>query len=86
MLKYDFYRDLYLPSNETIENFVLCDLDLNFQDQTIHVIILTIKHWKMQTLLLPSDRKSDICQRMAVLQMLYIMTLTHVFEVTNFEM
>ena len=30
--------------------------------------------------------KLDICHNMAPLQMLYIMTLTHIFKVTNFEM
>ena len=40
----------------------------------------------MQTLLLPSDRKSGICNRIVPLQMLSIMTLTYIFKVTNFEM
>ena len=39
----------------------------------------------MQTLLLPSDRKSDICNRMVQLRMLS-MTLTCIFKVTKFEM
>ena len=34
MLKYNFYRSLYLPSNSNISNVVLRDLDLNFQGQT----------------------------------------------------
>ena len=59
--------------------------DLNFQGQTFQVAILN-KAGKMQTLLLPSDRKSGICQRTAPLQMLHIVTLTYIFKVTNFEM
>ena len=38
----------------------------------------------MQILLLPSDRKSDICNRMIQLRMLP-MTLTYIFKVTKFE-
>ena len=36
--------------------------------------------------ILQSDRKSCICHRMAQLRMLYIMILTYIFKVTNFEM
>ena len=39
----------------------------------------------MQTLLLPSDRKSDICNRMMPLRMLSV-TLTYIFKITKFEM
>ena len=42
--------------------------------------------WKMQTWLLPLDKKSGICHRMMPLRMLYIMTLNYIFKVTNFEM
>ena len=66
--------------------FVLRDLDLHFQGQSFKVAILTSKRWKVQTLLLPSDRKSGVCHRMKPLQMLYIMTLTYIIKVTNFEM
>ena len=41
---------------------------------------------KMHTLLLSSDTKSVICHRMALLRILYIMPLTYIFKVTNFEM
>ena len=41
---------------------------------------------KMQTLLLPSDRKSGICNRMVPLRMLSIMTLSYIFKVTKFDM
>ena len=41
---------------------------------------------KMQTLLLPSARKSCICHRMAPLGMLHIVTLIYIFKVTNSEM
>ena len=40
----------------------------------------------MQTLLVPSDRKSGICNRMVPLRMLSIMTLSYIFKVTKFEM
>ena len=39
----------------------------------------------MQTLLLLSDWKSGICHRKAPLRMLYVMTLTYIFKVKNFE-
>ena len=35
---------------------------------------------------LSSDRKSGICHRMALLRLMYIMTLTHIFRVMHFEM
>ena len=41
---------------------------------------------KMQTLLLLSDRKSGVCNRMVPVRMLSIMTLTYIFKVTKFEM
>ena len=85
MLMYDFHRG-YLPSNATIANAVLHNLDLHFQGHTFHVAILTRKRCKMKTLLLPSDRKSDISHRMAPLRMLYILTLTYIFKVTNAKM
>ena len=67
-------------------NVVLCNFDLYFQDQTSQVAILTSKGWKMQTLILPKDKKSGIYHRMAPLRMLYIITLTYIFKVTNSEM
>ena len=85
MLTYDFYRGWYLPSNGTIST-VLFDLDLNFHGQTVEVAIWTSKCSKMLTLLLTSDRKSDICHRMTPLRMLSVITLTYIFNVTNFEM
>ena len=39
---------------------------------------------RVQTLLLPFDRKSRIYHRMAPLRMLYIMTLTYIFNIMNF--
>ena len=54
-----------------------------------HIINLRMsrKWWEMeQTLLQLSDRKSCIFYRMAPLLMLYIMILTNVFKVTDFEM
>ena len=45
------------------------------------------KPWEIkQTLLLSLHRKSGICHRMAPLRMLYVMILTYIFIVTNFEM
>ena len=35
---YDFYTSRYLPSNGTIVNIGLCDLDLNFQGRTFLVM------------------------------------------------
>ena len=66
--------------------FLPRDLYLNFQCQTFQVGILTSIGWKMQTLLLVSDRKSGICHWMVPLGMLYIITLTYIFKVTNFDM
>ena len=51
IIMYDIYRGSYLPSNGTIANVTLHDLDLNFQVQTFQVAILISKGWKMQTLL-----------------------------------
>ena len=42
-------------------NVVFNDINLNFQGQTFQVSILISMDWKMQTLVLPSDRKSGIC-------------------------
>ena len=38
-----------------------------------------------QTLLLPTNKKSCICNQIAPLWMLYIMTLTYIFKVTNLK-
>ena len=86
MLKYDFYKGWYLPSNGTNANVVLRNLDLNCEGNTFQVTVLPSKRWKMQTLLLPSDRKSGICHRMTHLRMLHVMTLTYIFNITNVEM
>ena len=85
MLKCDFDRSCYLPSNGTIGNFVLRELDLNFQGQTFRVAILTSKRWTMQSLLLTSNRKSGICHRAAPLRMLYVVTLTNIFKGHEFS-
>ena len=39
-----------LPSNGTIASVVLCDLVLNFKDQTFQVAILTSKCWKFASI------------------------------------
>ena len=44
MFRDDFYTGCYLPSNGTIVNFVLHDLDLHFQDQTFSCNALVIKY------------------------------------------
>ena len=53
MVKYDFYRGLYLPSNRTIVNVVLHDLDLHFQCQTFSCYALAIK--KCRQHMFPAD-------------------------------
>ena len=67
-------------------NVVVNDLDLNFQGQICQMAVETSIGWKMQTLLFPSDRQSCICQHMAQLQMLYVMTLTNIFKFAKFAM
>ena len=79
------YQGWYLPTKETIANVVLHDIYLNFQVQTFQVAILTSKPYKIQTLLMPSARKSGVCHLLELLQILYIMTLTYIFKFTNFE-
>ena len=73
-------------SNSASLVLLLLDLDLNFQGQsfgTFLVLWISRKRWEIeQTLLLPSDRKLDICHWMVPLQMLYIMTLTYIIKVT----
>ena len=64
---------------------VLRDLDLNFQGKTFEMVILTGKRWKLQILLFPSDSNAGICHRVAPLRVLYIITLTYIFKVTNYE-
>ena len=76
--KLTLYRGWYLPSNGTIMNIVICDIDLSFIGQTFQAAILTNKGWKIQTLLLPSDKMSGICHWLAPLWMLFIMTLIYI--------
>ena len=61
MLKCYVDRGWYLASNRTIASIVLHDINLYFQGQTFQVFLFTSKCWKIQTLLLPLDRKSGIC-------------------------
>ena len=84
MLIYDIYSR-YSPSNEIITNVVLRDLDLNFQGVTFQVPIFD-KVQDEKNSLLSSDNKSCICEQMAPLRMLYIMTLVYSFKVTRCEM
>ena len=64
-------------------------LHFHFQGQSFCILLdlrKSHKWWEIeQILLLQSDRKSDICQRVTSLQMLYIRTLTYIFKVMNFE-
>ena len=46
MLKCDFYRGWYSPSNVTIANVLLRDLDLNFQGHKFETII-SRKRWEL---------------------------------------
>ena len=46
MLKYDFYRGWYLPSNGTIAEVVLHELDLNFQGDKFEALIYQ-KQWEL---------------------------------------
>ena len=50
MFKNDFYKGWYLPSNETVANFVLRDLDLNFQEQNFQFAILASKGLTIQNI------------------------------------
>ena len=77
-------RGWYSPSNSITANVVLNDLDLHFQRQTFQLAILTMIGWKMQTLLLLSNRKPGICYRMKPLRTLYIMKLIYILNVTDF--
>ena len=70
--------------------FYSLTLTFIFKGQSFGIFLLLRISRKLgeieQTLLLPLDRKSCICHRMAPLQMLYIMTITYIFKVTKFEM
>ena len=48
MLKYDFYSGWYSPSNGTIANVVLCDLDLHFQGKTFSYYAFALKKLQRQ--------------------------------------
>ena len=74
----------YLASKGMIVNAVLHDLDLNCQSQTFQWLFWTSKRWQCKNLLLPADRVSGICFRMAPLLLLYILILTYIFKVNNF--
>ena len=69
---------------------LLLDLDLQFHGQSFSILLdlrISRKWWEIeQKLLLPSDGKSSIFHGMTLLWMLYIMILTYIFKVTNFEM
>ena len=83
MLKYDFYRGWYLPSNGTIANVVLHDLNLHFQDHKFEMLNIRNgeSYNKNASWLLP---RLIIRHRMAPLWMLYSVTLTFIFKVKHF--
>ena len=56
-----------------------------FSRSNFQLTFLTSIHTKNANILLPSDRKSSICNRTVLVPMLSIMTLTHIFKVTKFE-
>ena len=62
----------------------------HFQGQSFSIFLdlrISRKRWVIeQTLLSPSDSKADIYHRIVPLRMLYAVTLTNIFNVTNFEM
>ena len=70
--------------------FQILNLALHLPGQSFDNFLdlwISRKRWEMkQTLPLPSDRKSGIWHGTAPLWMLYVMTLTYIFKVTNFEM
>ena len=79
-----------IQSNGASPVFLLLDLDLHFQGQRFGILLdmrISSKRWEIeQALLLPPDGKSDVCHRMVPPRMLYIMTLTYISKVMNFEM
>ena len=54
MIKYDFYRGCYLPSNGTIVNVVIHEFDLNFQGQTFFHYAFDIQNLR-RLLMSPAD-------------------------------
>ena len=70
--------------------FLLLDLDLHFQGKRFGIfpnLRTSRKRLKIeQTPPVPSDRKSVVCPRTATLRLLYVMTFTYIFKVTNMEM
>ena len=68
--------------------FYSLTLTLILQGRTFSILLFLRIYriwWEIeQTLLLTSDRKLGICHRMAPLRMLYIITFTFVFKVTQF--
>ena len=73
------FEGWYSTSNGITANVVLRDRNLYFQGQTIQVAILTSKGWIIQTLQMPSDRKSGICHRIEPLRMMHIVTMNYIF-------
>ena len=61
------------------------DLDLYFQEQTFQEAILTNKCWKNANITFFCHQILSIYHRMVPLRMLYVLTLTYIFTVTNFE-
>ena len=83
--KIHLYRIKHFQSNSATHIFLL----LHFQDQTLAFYLIceyVVNGEKFNRQRLPSDGKSGICHRVAPPLMLYVMTLTYIFKVTNFEM
>ena len=57
-----------------------------FKVKLFKLLFWEVNAGKMQTLLLPSYRKSGICHRTARPWMLFVMIFTYIFTVTHFEM
>ena len=86
--KNQLYGLKHFQSNDASPVFLL--LDLQFQGQVVGIFLylwISAKRWEIeQTLLLPSDRKSGICVRMAQLRMLDVVISAYISKLTHFEM
>ena len=84
MSKKRFYRYWYLPSNGTIVNVVLSDLDLKFQPHKFETLI-SQKPWELsQKMHHMTFAEVIIRQRIAPWWMLYFATLTFVSRSNNY--
>ena len=87
ILNYNFCRGWHLPSNETIANVVfhVHDLTTTVKVETFQVaIIYDSKRLEKSNITIVI--RSCICNRIAPLWMLYIITLTYIFKITKSEL